>query len=94
MVTVSRVLKKASDLFVECCPLPQRRDLLSDLQAAQPEPVQKQPRPRMDPTVPLRGLLRPLREVRQSKKRISDGKLDDKTSRLTGENCNSFTLKN
>lgn len=48
----------------------QGRDLLSDLQAADPEPVEEQPRPRLDPAVSLRRLLRPLGEVRQGRRRL------------------------
>lgn len=57
-------------VLLSCCLslLPQGWDLLSDLQTALSEYVQEQPRPRLDPAVPLRRLLRPLREVCQSKK--------------------------
>lgn len=46
-------------------------NLLSDMQAADSKPFQKQPCARLDPHVPMRRLLCPCRKVRQGKRRVT-----------------------
>ncbi len=44
----------------------QGRDLLPDLQAADQQPLEGVPRPRVDPPLPVRGLLLPVGPLRQA----------------------------